>query len=240
MSAPQLGVLRAAAVGGAAVSIGRAFAPPAVPEHRTARDKADLQPAIPPGYADGFSQGRQAGWREGHAEGLAQGRAEGGRRAADEAACELEVLREELQKQAAQQRDQLQAAAQALGEAKATLLAQAEDELAELATSLAAKVLGPALVNVEGIRAQVQVLLAGRAGPARIRVRPDLAPELERLSAEGLTWIADPSVASGVIVEKNGTQFDARLETVIASFEEHIDRCQQGVAPDTLRDREAP
>lgn len=207
-------VLRQATIGGAAVAIGhaRGKGAAAVPApHET-------QPAPPaPETHDTYETGHAQGLRTGYEEGYARGRAEAERAASDALAAAVAKATAPLH----EQQRHLAGVAAALQASAVAWLREAEDELFAACYATVCRVLGPALMTPDGVRAQAQALLVNfRAGDAvAVHLHPAdarLIAQDDRPSCAPLAWVADPDIAlGGCVVRGSAMALDARLETVL-------------------------
>ncbi|MBA2964782.1 MULTISPECIES: FliH/SctL family protein [Ramlibacter] len=174
------------------------------------------------GLDEGARQGHEAGVQRGHQQGLVRGLAEGRAQGQEE----LASAREEVQRRGQEQQERLTALAQSLERVLAGVLSAAEDELVVLCMDALCRVVGPALASAEGVRAQVDGLLAQHpsAGAIRVHVHPADAVSLQGDNAShaagaSLSWVADPQVAlGGCMVRAAAQTLDARLEVVVDAF----------------------
>lgn len=166
------------------------------------------------GLAEGRREGRDQGRRTGYDEGLAQARAQ----AAERLAAEMEQGRQELESGFEAQRRAIAQLAAELALQRRQCLEQAEDDLVALGFELTCKVLGPALVSIEGVRAQALRLIERWQEPLAIHVPSFLADELAQIPCDGVRWIADEQVDAGVVVEGRTMRLDARLDVILGRF----------------------
>ncbi len=103
------------------------------------------------------------------------------------------------------------------GQARHTLLAEAEDSLVELALATARRVVGDALLQQPALvrdRAQLVLAQARRARQLQLRVHPADSPHVADLGAlPGVTIEEDSTLSAGdcVVVSELGT-LDARID----------------------------
>jgi flagellar assembly protein FliH len=173
------------------------------------------------GLEQGREQGFEAGVRQGHAEGSSAGLSEGRLQAQEELRIALAGMRSEVEREEARMAD----LAAGLAQAVAGAVAAAEDDLVVLCMEALCRIVGPAVVTPEGVRAQVARLLEGH-GPAdvvAVHLHPRDAEVLGRLPAAAsppaVRWVADDEVALGGCIVRAATQtVDARLEVVVDAF----------------------
>jgi flagellar assembly protein FliH len=204
-------VVRAAVLPGQRMRVGK----PAAAEPQVAP-----APDAPDDFERGFDDGRAAGWAEGLRLGREQGLQEGHVQVRDEFERRLREAAEPLEAVRTRMRELFAA----LEAQVAAITAGVEDDLAALAYELVCRVAGAALVSPEGLRTQVQHLLADRTarGTVTIRLHPQDLQWLgaSRPQADGGAVVRcepDPSVAlGGCLLAGPAGSLDARLETILA------------------------
>lgn len=175
------------------------------------------------GREEGLRSGREEGRRDGHAEGLRQGAEAAQEQARSALAAAILEATLPLEERA---RD-LATVLAAMNEAVAQVRAGAEDETVTLCYEVLCRIVGEAVITPQGVRRQVERLLAAsdarspvtlRLHPADLRAIEEATQATPPASAAGqpVLWIADAQVVlGGCIVTTAGGGLDARLETVL-------------------------
>ena len=181
--------------------------------------------------------------RRGYMEGLAQGRAEAAEEArqaamrADQAfkkrlqeleAQAQQLRQEQRQKDLAALESQQQRVIALLTAVPAQIQARidgAEDDLVALCFESVCRILGPAAVTAEGVRAQVAQARKGLQGQlVAVHLHPDDLAMLRAGADNGdaaVQWVADPAVGiGGCILQSQQGGLDARLETQLRTLAE--------------------
>ena len=179
-----------------------------------------------------FDEAREAGYREGYEQGLAEGAQEGERRAFDHAWQARQAMLEDM--------------ASSLDASLAAWYVEAERQLAQLATVIAARVIHQELTsNPEAILEITRGAIAEvtHASTARLRVHPMDAPLLQD-HVEAITnrapslkhvEIADaPTIAGGCVGEPDGGVVEGTIVEVLHRARE---AGRQGRGPRRSRER---
>lgn len=191
--------------------------------------QAERDAAYAEGYRAGLEAGRAAAALQAAA--LAREATEGAQAHEADRAATQQALAEvsRLEDRLARERDLLAGLIGRWPAEMEAMLADAEDDLVEIAFELAGKVLGEHAASLEGLRAQLRIALKAWHGRAAlgIHLHPhDLAllqhdsATLDMLRGAGfsghrhtLRWVADPAVQlGGLMLRSSEGLLDARLE----------------------------
>jgi flagellar assembly protein FliH len=168
-----------------------------------------LEEATRQGHEEGARAGYEAGWRKGLAD------------AAAESDAALASATAQANRALQEQQKQLFHLTAVLQRATEEALAAAEDEMVALCFETVCRLVGPAAVQIDGVRAQLGALAAhARAGRCiSLHVHPDDAVLLQASASEaGVDWVPDPEIAlGGCILRSTDGGLDARLETMLAA-----------------------
>jgi flagellar assembly protein FliH len=121
--------------------------------------------------------------------------------------------------------ERFQGMAEQLAEARAGVLAEAEDGVVELAFAALCRILGEQAASREGVLAMVARCTAGAREREQVGVRlhPDDFALLGEATAHQARFSPDPGIAlGGCIVDSSTGALDARLETQLARLAETL------------------
>lgn len=214
----------------------RSAAPPQGLPVTAAPDQA-RQDELETGREEGLRSGREEGRRAGYAEGLREGEAVAREQA--RAAVEAAVL--EATRPLEERARGLAALLAGLAEAANSVRDGIEEDIAVLCYQVLCRVVGEAALTPQGVRRQVERLVAATEsnGAITLRLHPSDVPLIEEAAQAGglatgadclLRLIADPRIVlGGCIVAVPGGGLDARLETVLEECKAGLLRARRAV-----------